>query len=378
MGKRIVIILVGFVLVFAAAAAGVLALLQPPRLPVPERGSFTLRDVTVINPGAERLAHVDVVVESGRIAALRPAAGHDPAGPPDEPGAFSCLGCFALPGLIDMHAHLPPRVAVGNERLFSLLFLANGVTMIREIGSPDGSAYDVRDAIDSGEFPGPRVASCGWVLDGDPPARANNLVLRTPDDARAAVAEAVRHGARCLKLYNMLSREVVLALAEAAGEAGLPLTAHVPHAVSLLDAPYLADVQHLTGVPLPADPARVGRNDYLNADFAKLSDERIEAVTAAALRQGTIHTPALVNEEVRRTLGDPERFPPHPQVAFLPAFWSVIWHTLWKAPNTGSDEAIYEGFLARDRAAVAAFLRSGVTVYAGTDTLMPYVAPGRR
>jgi len=267
-------------------------------------------------------------------------------------------------------------VAIGNDRLFALLFLANGVTTIREIGSADGSAYSVRDAISDGRFPGPRMISCGWVLDGDPPARANNLVLRTPDDGRAAVAEAVRNGARCVKLYNTLSRDVVLAIAEAAAEAGIPIAAHVPQSVSLLDAPYIADVQHLTGVPVPSDPARLGRSDYLNSDFAALSDARIAEVTAAALRQGTIHTPALVNEEARRTLGDPVRFPPDPQITVLPDFWQIIWHAIWPAPNLGAEEAVYEGFLARDRAAVRSFFENGVTVYAGTDTLMPFVAPG--
>lgn len=360
-----------------AAAFFLLAfLLEPPRLPVPERGDFTLRDLTLVNPGVSRSDHVDVHVVNGRIAAVLPAGGLPPTGAGHGSKDVRCEGCVALPGLLDMHAHMPPRVAVGNDRLFALLFLANGVTTIREIGSSDGSAYAIRDAIDAGEYPGPRVVSCGWVLDGDPPSRANNLVLRTPDDARAAVADAVRNGARCLKLYNLLSREVVLAIADAAAEAGLPLTAHAPHSVSLLDAPYLADVQHLTGVPVPADPARVGRSDYLNSDFAALTDARIQEVVGAATRQGTIHTPALINEDVRRTLGDPTRFPPDPQIAVLPDFWQLIWHTLWKAPNLGPSEAIYEGFLSRDRAAVAAFFRAGVTVYAGTDTLMPYVAPG--
>lgn len=387
MRKLVIVLLLGSPAILAGGVLW-LRLLQPPRLPVPEQGAFILRDLTLVNPGEGRRERVDIEVADGRITAVRPTSrsgagaggsagsGRGEARSSDRPSEVRCEGCFALPGLIDMHAHMPPRAAIGNDRLFALLFLANGVTMIREIGSADGSAYAVRDAIARGVYPGPRVASCGWVLDGDPPARANNEVLRTPDAARAAVADAVRHGARCLKLYNMLSREVVLALAEAAEEAGLPLTAHVPHSVSLLDAPYLADVQHLTGVPVPADPARVGRNDYLNSDFARLGDDRIAEVVEAALRQGTIHTPALVNEEARRTLGDPVLFPPDPQIAVLPAFWSVVWHTLWEAPNLGSDEAVYEGFLARDRAAVAAFFEAGVTVHAGTDTLMPYVAPG--
>jgi hypothetical protein len=287
-----------------------------------------------------------------------------------------CAGCFALPGLLDMHAHLPPRAAVGNERLFALLYLANGVTTIREMGSADGAVYAIRDEIAAGEYPGPRVVSCGRVLDGDPPTRPNNVVVRTPAEGRAAVAEAVRNSARCIKLYNMLARDVVLAIADAAREAGLPIVAHVPHAVSLTEAGYIADVAHFTGVPIPADPALRGRDDYVNADFANVSDARIEEVVAAALRLGTIHTPAIVNEEARRTLADEDRFPPDPQIAILPRFWPVIWRSLWIAPNRGEKQQSYEGFLERERALLRALFRARAPVFAGTDTLMPFVAPG--
>lgn len=370
MVRRLVTGLSALIVLLFLAAAAVIGLLQPPNLPVPERGRFTLKDVALVNPDRDRRDHVDILVDRGVVRAVRPTS--PGAGPED----VRCPGCTALPGLMDMHAHLPPRAAVGNARLFSLLFLANGVTTIREMGSADGGAYAIRDAIAAGGFPGPRVISCGRVLDGDPPTRSNNVIVRTPAEARAEVRKAAGHGARCIKLYNMLRRDVVLAIADEAGRLGLPIVAHVPHSVSILDAPYIRDVQHLTGVPVPADPAKVGIDDYLNADFAALTDARIAEVTAAALRQGTVHTPALVNEESRRTLGDPVRYPPDPQIAILPDIWPRAWRALWRPSNLGADHAIYEGFLARDRAAVKALLAAGAPVYAGTDTLMPFVAPG--
>jgi imidazolonepropionase-like amidohydrolase len=361
----------GFLLaVLAALALAVWLGLQAPSLSVPPRGSFTVRDVTLINPGVERREHVDLRVEDGAIRSIEPAAASR------SPGDVSCAGCFALPGLMDMHAHLPPRAAVGNERLFALLFLANGVTTIREMGSADGAAYAIRDEIAAGDYPGPRVVSCGRVLDGDPPTRPNNVVVRTPEDGRAAVREAARHGARCIKLYNMLARDVVLAIADEAEGHRLPIVAHVPHSVSLTEAGYIADVAHFTGVPIPSDPVKLGRDDYLNADFADVSDARIEEVVAAALRLGTIHTPALVNEESRRTLADEQRWPPDPQIAALPDFWRTVWRGIWVAPNRGAKERTYEGFLERERVLLRALFRAGAPVYAGTDTLMPFVAPG--
>lgn len=362
----------GAALLLTLATGGALLWLglQPPRLPTPARATFTIKDVTLINPGQDRVSHVDIAVADGVIRRITSTSADV------RPGDVRCTRCFALPGLMDMHAHMPPFAAVGNERLFALLFLANGVTTIREMGSADGSAYQVRDAIAAGEYPGPRVISCGRVLDGDPPTRDNNMVVRTPADGRAEVAKAVAHGARCIKLYNMLRRDVVLAIADAAARAGIPIVAHVPHSVSLLDAPFIADVQHFTGVPDPADPAGVGIDDYLNEDFAKLTDARIKAVVGAALRQGTIHTPALINEDVRRTLGDPRRYRPNPQLCVLPVFWSKIWRNIWNAPNLGPNGVIYEDFRARERALLKAMFDAAVPIYAGTDTLMPFVAPG--
>jgi imidazolonepropionase-like amidohydrolase len=99
-------------------------------------------------------------------------------------------------------------------------------------------------------------------------------------------------------------------------------------------------------------------------------------VVDAALRLNTIHTPALINEDVRRTLGAPTRFPPHPQLDALPSFWNQVWRGIWHAPNLGHEAVVYEGFREKERELLRMMFDRGVTVFAGTDTLMPFVAPG--
>lgn len=94
-----------------------------------------------------------------------------------------------------MHVHYPPALAVGNRELWSLLFLANGVTTVRETGSIDGSIFGVREAIRDGRFPGPRIFACGAMLDGDPPSFSDEP--RRAHAGRRSRGRARAGGPRC-------------------------------------------------------------------------------------------------------------------------------------------------------------------------------------
>ena len=141
---------------------------------------------------------------AGLAAALRIADGLIPSVAKSETTsaeeAEDLAGCFVAPGLIDMHVHYPPALAVGNAELWSLLLLAHGVTSVREMGNIEGSIFRTREAI----------------RDGSPPFFPSNRVVRTPAEARLAVEEQAARGADCIKVYNMLAQEVLAAIRAAA------------------------------------------------------------------------------------------------------------------------------------------------------------------
>src|SRR5690606_39178051 len=87
----------------------------PPRFSAPAQQDLVLSDVTVVNPGAERLPGQTIIIRQGKIEEIRSRAENDP-----EP---ICRGCFAMPGLIDAHVHTPPAFIAGNQRLFALMYL---------------------------------------------------------------------------------------------------------------------------------------------------------------------------------------------------------------------------------------------------------------
>src|SRR5438477_8249832 len=127
------------------------------RRPAPPRpsaqGSFRLGGVTVVNPMQGRRAAATLAVADGAIAEISDGS---------SDASLDFAGCFALPGLIDMHVHLPPDNALKLTPSAALLYLQHGVTTIREAGDLDGTAVAAARRLQrDGAHPVPRVFSCG-------------------------------------------------------------------------------------------------------------------------------------------------------------------------------------------------------------------------
>ncbi len=125
-------------------------------------------------------------------------------------------GCTLLPGLIDMHVHLGwgPRVARDGDAAMALRAARNarsamaaGITTIRDVGTANGIAIALRDAVQRGDVVGSRVVPCGQIIcmtgghGSEPPAPPG--MAREADgaeDCRKAVREQVKAGADCIKV----------------------------------------------------------------------------------------------------------------------------------------------------------------------------------
>lgn len=135
---------------------------------------------------------------------------------------------FVLPGLIDCHVHLSnqwdamvrQRAVVEDQPASAVRGVANalktlkaGFTTVRDVGSPGTSMFAVRDAINRGDIPGPRVLVSGEAISvtgghGDPTNgyRADLLGMESTgvadgvDGCRHAVREQIKRGADVIKL----------------------------------------------------------------------------------------------------------------------------------------------------------------------------------
>ncbi len=359
----------GGLLVVLLLTAGVLwySLTPPAPLEQPEQG-LTLEGVIVVQPGEGRSGSNRIIIEQGTIASVRTSA---------EAGEFS--GAFVLPGLVDMHVHFPPKTGLRQSELFSFLFLYHGATSVRDASDPDGtSTAPARDGVRQGRFPGPRVFACGPLVDGPEPVWANTLVVRTPTEAKQAVAKVAADGFDCVKVYNSLSAETLAAVREAAAEHELPVIGHVPWGVSFEEA-RLDDVQHLTGVhPVQDPPLRFPESLKRWNDF---DEERARYVTGMSIAYDIAHTPTLVVLDRLAAVEDYDAARAEPDAQLLPRFYrDVVWSPSEGLPflrnRTAEDYAYYREGLTRGSALVAQMHRAGVPIYAGTDTQVPFQVPG--
>jgi len=356
--------------------AGLLLLwifLPAPAVPVPSRSELVLVDVAVLHPGLRTQHHQTVRIREGRIARIRPAR---PADVP-SPGADDLRGAFVLPGLIDLHVHL-----FGQSPLERLLYLAHGVTSVRDLGSPGPSQIEARAATRRGKLAGPRVFTCGEMLDGDPPVWPFARVVRTAREGREAVRELAARGADCVKVYEHLEAGVLDSIRQEAARHDLPVVGHVPFGVPFAEA-NIDDVQHFTGVAELIDPDYATWAEKAEA-WGRLGPDEMQYVVDVSLRESIAHTPTLVMLERQAQLSDYERARRDPVVRLLPRFWrAVVWnprfelgyHTLDERARARLDE-LYRLRVARGLELVRRLHRAGVPVFVGTDPYNAFVVPG--
>ncbi len=364
---------IGMALVLALLGGWVFQRLQPPKSARAAADDFVLTDVTVIEPTLSRDPKATLRVVNGRIQRGSERIGGAMAFP-------DLSHTYVLPGLVDMHAHLPPDTPLKLSGYYSLLFLAHGVTTIRDAGDPDGTAVPAaRKGIEDHQFPGPRIFSCGPFVAGAEPRRwANTEIVEKPEDAERIASALVKAGHSCIKVYEDLSVEKIVALKAAGERHGLQVMGHVPSQLSFEEA-LVPDVQHFFGVPRAES---LKRDHVLNriADWQDVDDARLELIVQTTLEHGIINTPTLVSSHRLLLYRDYEAAKKDRAVVLLPRiFPDVVWNPVsgipyWK--EIGDFLPSLEEALTKKLDLVGRLYHAGAKLQLGTDTQQPFVVPG--
>src|SRR5207245_3689632 len=111
---------------------------------------------------------------------------------------------------------------------FPRLYLAAGVTTIRTTGALEPyTDVEVKQKIDSGEMPGPKMHATGPYLEGKGSWVLQAHKLSGPEDATKTVNFWLDQGVDNFKGYNFLTRDELAAAIKAAHARGAKVTAHL-------------------------------------------------------------------------------------------------------------------------------------------------------
>jgi imidazolonepropionase-like amidohydrolase len=349
--------------------------------------------VTVLDmTGAPPRPDATVVVRDGRIAAVG-ATGK--VSLPRGASVVDGTGKFLIPGLWDMHVH------IGDTARTLPLFVANGVTGVRNMGDRKEEVLRWRGEVAKGERLGPRIVACGPILDGPQPVDpARAIAIHDAAEGRRAVADQAAQGADFIKVYEGLSRESYAAILDEAKKRHLPVVGHVPDAVTYEEAsdagqksvehlgPLLdtcstatAEIARQKALPMPEGdfssfPARIAKRGTLALDT--WSAEKCGRLFALLAKNGTWEVPTLVTKRARAYIDDIARAN-DPRLRFVPAAERESWspeRNFFARYRTPEYIAYEKRAYRKELEMVGAMHRAGVPVLAGTDLVLPFVFAG--
>jgi imidazolonepropionase-like amidohydrolase len=191
---------------------------------------LALTHVRVIDgTGAAPRENQTLVLSNGKISAMSDAAS---AQLPKDAQVLDLQGDSVIPGLVGMHDHLfyPMGNIIFGEMGFSFprLYLAAGVTTIRTGGSIEPyTDLEIRDQINRGEAPGPKMHVTGPYLEGKGTFAVQLHQLSGPEDATDTVNYWLDEGVDNFKAYNFITADELSAAITAAHKRGAKVTGHL-------------------------------------------------------------------------------------------------------------------------------------------------------
>jgi imidazolonepropionase-like amidohydrolase len=364
------------------------------------QSTLVIRDGTLFDAiKGVLLPHRTIIIESGRIQDI--ASAEQPTKIPSAARIIDARGKYILPGLIDAHVHLVHVLdfahITGEEIL--PLFLANGVTALRDAGDNIVAESLIARYAESHPRSCPRVFLCSPLIDGDPPYHGDNGVswsVTDPAQVSLFVHDMADWGATTLKIYVGIRRPIGQAVIKEGHHFNLSVTAHLGNYLAQ-DA--VADgidcLEHIWSVfnyILPPGAPQMPSSDeehrlrpsemevlQLRIQEARanvdLSNPKARALIASLVDHKVLVDPTLVVYQNMLLLPDVPEVYGNPDNAFVPTRLRVFWPTYTpKVQRQARDLRRKEFRKYQDLTTL--LYRAGVKLLAGTDTPEPYVPPG--
>jgi imidazolonepropionase-like amidohydrolase len=328
-------------------------------IPMNEEKVIKKQDVVVVN------GIIAAIGESGKVKYNKNAR------------VIDASGKYLIPGLAEMHAHVPPVDDIEPMKEVLTLFLCNGITTIRGmLGHP--RHLELRSKIQSGEINGPHFYTSGPSFNGNS--------VKTPEAGAEMVRKQKEAGYDFLKLHPGLTKENFAAIAKTAKEVNIPFAGHVSFDVGVwraIEAGY-ASIDHLDGFVESLVPGMDTIKEQQAGSFAmfiaKNADEKRIPALMKALKEKNIWvvpTQALA-ERWFNPFTDADAFAREPEMIYIKEETLKNWITnkknLMANPNFKTEDI--KKFVDIRRKLIYECQRNGVGLLLGSDGPQVFNVPG--
>lgn len=345
--------------------------------------TLTIVNATVVDVTNGTLHRgMSIVIDGNRITSVSPTQSG-----PLKGAAVNVRGMYVIPGLWDMHTHafFGWPTDFGDNYVLPL-FIANGITGIRDMGSDLDAVLKARADVAAHKLVGPRMVVSGPMLDGPKVSFAASIAISTPDDGRKAVAMLKSRGVDFIKVQSGVPRDAYFAIAAEAKKDKIEFEGHVPDAIRASEA--IASGQrtfeHLIGIFEASTPDEdmfltrrygAGRDSGHNKSLATLLDRydaKREADIIALLAKNNVWQCPTLFWERGQWLVDVIDFTKDPDLAFTPKTWIDKKYPSSAKSIAGSMDtdplAVRRKFVDHELDMVRKLNAANVPFLAGTDT----------
>jgi imidazolonepropionase-like amidohydrolase len=354
----------------------------------PALAPIVITHATVINPATSSVqANRTVVITGDHITSVSDTAKVQSR---KDARVIDATGQYLIPGLWDMHVHSAfGDWFPGGRDIILPLFIANGVTGVRDMGGDAPVLLEWRKEIAGGQIIGPRMVISGPMLDGYLPGGKlrfpSSIAITTPASAVAAVDLLKKQGVDFIKVQSVISHDAYLAAAAEAHKQGLPIVGHVPDKVrnkEVVEAGQKS-IEHLMGIfegcSTEEDKFVKGQGN-LKLLLTTQDQQKCDSLTKLLAQNQTWQVPTLAWQR-GGTFLDQRDLKHQPLDNYVPAYWrDVTWRrfTDEMMPDLLRDPlALRQEYFRRNLQMVGALHRAGVPFMAGTDTAPGvYIMPG--
>ena len=315
-----------------------------------------------------------VVVQGNRIVSV---SARGAAAVPSGARVVDGRGKFLVPGFWDMHVH----TAITGGREMLALYVANGVTGVRDMAGEWPTLTGWRKEITAGSLVGPRMVLSGPYLEGgDVPIP--HLLARNAEEARIGVDSLVALGVDFIKIHSQLNAEAYYAIARRARERGIAFGGHVPRVVGAAAASDSGQksIEHLLGIPADctvADSLALLPRFTVQSALGRCTSEHLAPLYAKLVRNNTWVTPTFTAQyEVAMW---PKRAVPGDSVAhYLPDAVRRYVAQIFPMPDSipPNADSVGRAMLEKRMRQVATMHRAGVRILTGTDAPLRNSPPG--